>query len=107
MRNYLKFMVLGVVLSGITGLLTVGTVQAQDSDVFCAAVLPCDSEGNVLPAFNQGPCAELYSTQCANMATAQLGQQLQTCQDKGSDLQKEINKLRKKVRRAKQNKRSS
>lgn len=101
MRKYLKFIVLGLALSGLSGLFAVKPVLAEDNDVLCAAVLPCDADGNVLPAFNQGACAEVYATQCANLASAQLGDKLNSCQDRTSDLEKQINKLQRQVRNLK------
>jgi hypothetical protein len=44
-----------------------GSVQAQSTDTVCAAVLPCDAEGNVVAPFNfpDSPCYDTYLSQCA------------------------------------------
>lgn len=38
----------------------------------CAAVFPCDLDGNVLPEFATGSCAETYQQECKQIAPLSL-----------------------------------
>ncbi len=98
MYKYLKFIALTVVMAGFSAAILVSPVLAESGEVYCAAVLPCDEDGSVLPAFDQGPCAEMYATQCANLASEQLGEKLSSCEDKRSDLENNIRRLKRQLK---------
>jgi hypothetical protein len=74
--------------------------SGDDEIRVCAAVYPCDNEGNVLPEFLRAndPCSEVYAQQCAIMQakrnqTAQL-----SCTNKNAKLERKISYLRGQLR---------
>lgn len=74
-------------------------LAAQEGEVFCAAVLACDSDGQVSLPYRNGPCAEYYARQCASELANSVAQQLAACEDQHSQLQTKVKKLERKNRR--------
>ncbi len=59
-----------ITLFALSLLVSAPVVSAQSSDdnidvVMCAAVMPCTLDGEVLPEFKDGPCADTYEAQCS------------------------------------------
>lgn len=50
-----------------------GLAHAEDDLDFkvCAALRPCDGEGNVFPEFASGDCGAVYAEQCAAIRTTE------------------------------------
>lgn len=76
--------------------ITIGSVNAYADEllsgkpVACAAVLPCDERGAVLPEYADGECGAVYAGQCAKFA----GDQLNECTSSNDKAAKEISKLK-------------
>ena len=91
-----------IVLSALV--LVAGTPLAMaqvPDDVVCAMVLPCDEQGQVLPAYRGSPCEPMYATQCAALKESQAQEALSECQTKKGTMEKKIQKLARKVRHLK------
>lgn len=69
----------------------------------CAAVYPCDNEGNVLPEFLRAndACAEVYTQQCAIMQAKRNQASQLSCTAKNTKLERKISYLRGQLRRMK------
>lgn len=72
---------------------------ADDGAVYCAAVLPCDEQGRVLPEYDEGKCGEVYAAQCAQSQVNDLNEKLFSCYDSAD---KKERRLKRKLRRLKQ-----
>ena len=72
--------------------------RADDAFVGCAAIFACDSDGNVLPGFDAGPCAALYKSQCDNFQVNRLTENFAKCEAGSKDLAKQVRKLERKTR---------
>jgi len=72
---------------------------AQSSDIICAAILPCDQNGQVLAPFKDGACAEIYARQCASEAANQTSQQLLQCQTNQDNLERRLSQTLKQNRK--------
>lgn len=84
--------------------LNVTNAQAQDNDLICAAVMPCDDAGNVTPPFNAGACATYYQTQCRDQFVNNALEKLTQINVENEKLRKENVKLRIKLSNLKRNK---
>ncbi len=67
------------------------------SDVVCAAVMPCDADGAVLPAFSKGACASYYELLCIQQKANDLVSELAQCNDSNAKLIAQVKALQKKV----------
>lgn len=65
------------------GLVVASSAHAEDGDDLlikvCAAVYPCDENGDVLPEFADGECADVYKEQCAGLTPESLGDKSRQC----------------------------
>lgn len=62
-------------------------------DIVCAAVVPCDSDGQVLPAFSKGACAPLYERLCERQRENDSRLNLNTCSEAEKALRAQVAKL--------------
>lgn len=73
------------------------TAFAEDQ-VVCAAVLPCNSSGEVLPVFKEGPCGAIYESQCKDLSVDLCKINSSNLIDELKKSSKMIDRLRKKIR---------
>ena len=76
------------------------SVKAED-EVLCAAVLPCDEDGSVMPPYDRGACASYYRELCTQYAIEQLGDRVAVCTVEKGDLEKQNRRLRRQLRAVK------
>ena len=72
-------------------------LPAEENQVVCAAVAPCDKEGNVVDPYNQGDCAQSYYITCQNILMNQMAGELDSYLLKIQKLEKQNQQLRKKL----------
>lgn len=78
---------------------------SAETQYVCAAVYPCDDEGNLLDEFSDytSPCFDYYINQCTYARIRSLNERLAVCEaDKESreeiiSLKKRVRKLRRKI----------
>lgn len=82
--------------------LTAAPVRADESEqFFCAAVLPCNSDGTVQAPFDQGLCAPTYRSQCLSMLANKLQESGATCDESLDRVAKKAKRLARQLRKFK------
>jgi hypothetical protein len=75
---------------------------AEDPDLICAAVLPCNPDGSVQEAFAHGDCAPQYARQCAAQKKSEdASQEMQSCTQENQDLHSAMRKLQRSLKNSK------
>ncbi len=69
-------------------LLIIAPNSGYAEDVFCAQVMPCNSDGSVQSPFNTGPCAGYYASICKGQVVDDIGDDLSSCESEKAILQK-------------------
>ncbi len=64
----------------------------------CAAVMPCDKEGNVLDEYAIGDCLDIYQERCLAERIYQLSENATECQCKVEKKNKKIRRLKKRIK---------
>ena len=93
-----------------SGMLCAGLVSAEEQtedSIVCAAVVPCDKDGSVLPAFSKGACASYYEAICSQQYLNELTAQLAQCTSGQSTLSAQVRSLRSRLAKVKRAVRTS
>lgn len=88
----------------IAAVITTASQAKGDDELFvkiCAAVLPCDGEGGVLPEFQGGDCFEIYQEQCAELKPEALQQTTHQCHVDRRQVRRLIDRKDREIKRLK------
>ena len=74
------------------------SVLAEEGEIMCAAVLPCNPDGTVQAPYDQGLCASYYETVCQKYGLSVLSDQVQSCTEERDLLIKQNKRLRRQLK---------
>lgn len=76
-----------------------GFSGGMSGDLVCAAVVPCDADGQLLPEFDgPGGCASQYRAVCARMQSDLVLNELAECRNQQAFLTRRLNRAVRRVR---------
>lgn len=87
-----------LVLAAVLCVVAVPSVQAEEGEFVCAAIMPCNPDGTVFAPYDQGSCAALYRSQCLSQRANELSEVEASCQVSMAELQKRVKALSRKNR---------
>lgn len=94
MRNF-------ALLSLLSILVAAADSRAEEESLICAAIVPCDSQGEVLEGFREGECAPLYADLCKKQKINELEGSLAACSEGGKQTQQALRKLQAELKKTK------
>ena len=99
----MKAAILSVVFTflAVFSALIPSVVRADQDEIVCAAVVPCEPDGTVQPPYNQGPCASAYEAMCRPYADC-AGFCDDQCKNETLQLVQRNQKLKRQLRLVKQ-----
>jgi hypothetical protein len=96
-RSYREFLA-SIIPAAVLFAVAVPLVRADEGEVVCATIVPCNPDGTVFAPYDQGACAPLYRSQCLSQRANELSEVEASCQVSMAELQKRVKALSRKNR---------
>ena len=73
-------------------------IDDPDNPIFCAAVMPCDEQGNVLKEYLDGDCLSVYQERCLRYKLNDISEKECNCNKTLEKKNRKIKKLKARIK---------